>query len=49
MMADMLARLNDYAALHVDIAQTKEFRNLLSILEGRWEAESQATDDFEAV
>ena len=47
--ADVLARLNDYAVQHVDIAQTEEFRNLLSILEGRWEAESHATDDFEAV
>ena len=47
--ADVLVRLNEYAALHADIAQTKEFRNLLTILEGRWEAELQATDDFEAV
>ena len=47
--ADLLTRLNDYAALHVDIAQTNEFRNLLTILEGRWEPELQATDDFEAV
>ena len=47
--ADVLARLNDYAAQHADIAQTKEFRNLLTILEGRWEPELQVTDDFEAV
>ena len=47
--ADVLARLNDYAAQHADIAQTKEFRNLLTILEGRWEPELQATDDFESL
>ena len=47
--ADVLARLNDYAAQHVDIAQTKEFRNLLSFLEKPWESESHATDDFKAV
>ena len=47
--AGVLTRLNDYAAQHVDIAPTEEFQNLLTILEGRWEPELQATDDFEAV
>ena len=45
---EMLARLSDYAVQHVDIAQTKEFRNLVSTLTGSPEPEVPATDDFEA-
>ena len=47
--ADVLTRLNGYAARYVDIAQTNEFRNLLTILEGRGKAELQPTNDIEAV